>query len=169
MSTTQGRVSPFNLEDILDRAYKDVLFSHVDRLGDPCPSDPYEASVGSLLAQFEAVASLDPQMNFNDKCVATRDGQPWPSPGETLWACREAIPGFPGHSKERVPFQALLSFRDPTGVVRTLGTIVWEGKPRYHVLAAVLLSPSETGDAYLTAALTSPKFSKVFTGLLALR
>jgi hypothetical protein len=71
--------------DTWERAYADVLFSHIDRLNDVCEEDPLEGIVQSLRAAFDRVTLVDPVMNRNEVWRATHANEPWPSPGQAVW------------------------------------------------------------------------------------
>jgi len=93
--------------DTWERAYADVLFSHIDRLNDVCEEDPLEGIVQSLRAAFDRVTLVDPVMNRNEVWRAARANEPWPEPGLRVWYETQE----PGRARKLQEAKVMMTFR----------------------------------------------------------
>lgn len=140
--------------DTWERAYADVLFSHIDRLNDVCDKcDPLERIAQSLRDAFDRVTVVDPVMNRNEAWRAMRADEPWPEPGLTVW--------FETHDhgrKELRAAQVMLTFRGKDERPWCL----LEVDKGYVTLPVLSLRDKLEGPSYLDLALRKPEFARRF-------
>ena len=145
----------------LAQRYADVLFSHIDRLADPCPqSDPLARIARDLVAAFEQVARDDPAMN---RTVARlpREGYAdpyYPAGSRVFFAQPYAINHYRTHDVEA---RVLNQFRGKDG--REYCVLeVQEAEPRYELKPVMALKDEKDGESNLDKALKHPEFARAF-------
>lgn len=143
-----------------DRAYADVLFSHIDRLGDPCPEDPLEKIVEDLLSAFARVDRLDPRMNTTEGYRAARSRSPWLFPGDTVWA-----PAAPGAASRQL-MTVQLCFEGADRTVHCLLEVQDEDRVLYRCWPLLALAPTAQGPSFHEQMLANPTCPEFLPGLL---
>lgn len=139
-----------------ERAYADVLISHIDRLGDPCPeADPLERIATSMLEAFEAVSALDPTFTRFEKDRAALKGKLWPVPGQVLWLPQGST--LQEHANSRIPVTVQLTFQGKDGDTLCIVEIKEDERHFYRIVCARALAPAETAPTFFQTLVTTDK------------
>jgi len=137
-----------------ERAYADVLFSHIDRLKDICLEDPVERIVASLVAAFDRITLVDPVMNRSEAWRALHAQEPWPIAGLDVWYETQE----PGRSRELQPAKVVLTFRGQD----ERGWCLLEVGTDYVAKPVLALRDKVDGPSYWELELSKPEVARRF-------
>lgn len=140
--------------DTWQRAYADVLFSHIDRFNDVCKEDPLEHIAQSLRTAFDRVAVVDPMMNRSEAWRAAHADEPWPAPGIPVWYETQES----GRSRKLQAAHVVLTFR---GEDERIWCMLQVGKD-YITKPVLALRDKLEGPSYWEIEMRKPEVARRF-------